>query len=187
MNPKKEKGRRLELKVARLIREKLGIKAYRTPLSGGAQGFKGDIFCPNLPFYWELKNREYISIWGEWQKIRDCKNPILVISGAHKPILAIMDFEMFLELIQKLKNNMQDFKQITLKEGFIDLYNRMIKMLAEKVWEIERIKRIKDKSDEWYDFAGPGAIKEKVLAKLERELKEREKNLKVLEEIIKCH
>ena len=39
---------------------------------------------------------------------------------------------------------MQDFKQITLKEGFIDLYNRMIKMLAEKVWEIERIKRIKD-------------------------------------------
>jgi len=101
MNPKKEKGRRLELKVARLIREKLGIKAYRMPLSGGAQGLKGDIFCPNLPFYWELKNREYISIWGEWQKIRDCKNPILVISGAHKPILAIMDFEMFLELIQK--------------------------------------------------------------------------------------
>ena len=82
---------------------------------------------------------------------------------------------------------MQDFKQITLKEGFIDLYNRMIKMLAEKIWEIERVKRIKDKSDEWYDFVGPGAIKEKVLAKLERELKEREKNLKVLEEIIKCH
>ena len=82
---------------------------------------------------------------------------------------------------------MQDFKQITLKEGFIDLYNRMIKMVAEKVWEIERVKRIKDKSDEWYDFAGTGAIKERVLVKLERELKEREKNLEILKEIIKCH
>ena len=82
---------------------------------------------------------------------------------------------------------MQDFKQITLKEGFIDLYNRMIKMLVEKVWEIERIKKIKDESDEWYDFTGIGAIKEKVLAKLKRELKEREKNLEILKEIIKCH
>jgi len=76
---------------------------------------------------------------------------------------------------------------ITLKEAFEDLRDRMLKQVAEKIWEIERVKRIKDKSDEWYDFAGPGAIKEKVLAKLERELKEREKNLKVLEEIIKCH
>ena len=82
---------------------------------------------------------------------------------------------------------MQDFKQITLKEGFIDLYNRMIKMLAEKVWEIERIKKIKDKSNEWYEFAGMEAVKEKVLAKLKRELKERKKNLEILKEIIKCH
>ena len=76
---------------------------------------------------------------------------------------------------------------ITLKEAFEDLRDRMLKQVAEKIWEIERVKRIKDKSDEWYDFAGPGAIKEKVLAKSKRELKERKKNLKVLEEIIKCH
>ena len=79
-------------------------------------------------------------------------------------------------------------KKISLKEGFIDLRNRMILQICEKIWEIERVKRIKDKSDEWYDFAGPGAIKKKILDKLERELKEREKNLEVLIEIIKkCH
>jgi len=76
---------------------------------------------------------------------------------------------------------------ITFKKALINLGNQMQEQIAQKVWEIERIKRIKDKSDEWYDFAGIGVVKEKVLTKLERELKEREKNLKVLEEIIKCH
>jgi len=104
MNPAKEKGRRLELKVARLIREKLGIKAYRTPLSGGTQTFKGDILCPDLPFHFEVKNKETISVFGEWQKIRDFKNPILIISRAHAPILAVMNFEMFLEIIKEAKN-----------------------------------------------------------------------------------
>ena len=76
---------------------------------------------------------------------------------------------------------------ITFKKALINLGNRMQEQIAEKVWEIERIKKIKDESDEWYDFAGIGAIKEKVLAKLKRELKEREKNLEILKEIIKCH
>ena len=76
---------------------------------------------------------------------------------------------------------------ITFKKALINLGNQMQEQIAQKAWEIERIKRIKDKSDEWYDFAGIGAIKEKVLAKLKRELKEREKNLEILKEIIKCH
>ena len=76
---------------------------------------------------------------------------------------------------------------ITFKKALINLGNRMQEQIAERVWEIKRIKRIKDKSDEWYDFAGTGAIKKRVLAKLKRELKEREKNLEILKEIIKCH
>jgi len=75
---------------------------------------------------------------------------------------------------------------MTLKEAFQNLHDRMMLQLAEKIWEIERVKALKDKSKEWYEFVGPGAIKEKVLAKLEREKKEREENLRVLEEIIKC-
>jgi hypothetical protein len=95
------KGKRMELKVAKLIREKLGIKAHRTPLSGAAEGFKGDIFVPDLPFYWECKNREKIHIWSEWQKIRDHKNPVLVISGNFRPILVVMDIELFLEILKE--------------------------------------------------------------------------------------
>ena len=96
-----QKGKRLERKVAKLIREKLGIKAYRTPLSGATEGFKGDIWVEGLPFYWECKNRERINIWQEWQKIRDHKNPILVISGNFRPILVVMDIELFLEILKK--------------------------------------------------------------------------------------
>jgi hypothetical protein len=97
----KAKGKRLELKVAKLIREKLQLPAYRTPLSGAAEGFKGDIWVKGLPFYWECKNKEKIHIWSEWAKVRDHRNPILVISGNFRPILVVMDIELFLEILAK--------------------------------------------------------------------------------------
>ena len=99
----RQKGKRLERKVAKLIREKLGIKAYRVPLSGAAEGFKGDIFAEGLPFYWECKNRERINIWAEWQKLKNRQNPILVISGNFKPILVVMNIELFLEILKQWK------------------------------------------------------------------------------------
>jgi hypothetical protein len=68
---------------------------------------------------------------------------------------------------------MTQIKKITFKEGFIDLYNRMVKQYCEKFWELERVKQLE--GDEFYDFVGAGAVKEKVIKKLERELKEREK------------
>jgi len=102
MNPKKEKGRRLELKVAKLIREKLGIRATRSPYSGGGE-IKGDILCPDLPYHFELKNQEKVRIWKEWQNIRDFKDPVLVISRANAPILAVIDFEKFLEIVIKAR------------------------------------------------------------------------------------
>ena len=97
---KKAKGKRLELKVAQLIRNKLGIEAKRMPYSGGSSFGSGDIFCPKLPYHFELKNQEKIRIWKEWQKIRDYKDPVLVISGNFRPILAVLDFEEFLEIIK---------------------------------------------------------------------------------------
>jgi len=97
---KKHKGRRLELKVAKLIREILEIDAIRTPLSGGG-GIKGDIYCQELPFYFELKNQEKLKIWQWWQEIKDYENPILIISGNRRPILAVCDFVWFLNLLKK--------------------------------------------------------------------------------------
>jgi len=100
---KKAKGKRLELKVAQIIRQQLGIKAVRMPLSGAAGGeLSGDIFCQELPFYFELKNQEKPHLWKWWQGIRDKKNPVLIISGNNRPILAVCDLEMFLWLVKSL-------------------------------------------------------------------------------------
>lgn len=99
---KKQKGRRLELEIAKLLRERLGVRASRMPFSGGIRDleFKGDIFCPDLPFYFECKNQEKLRIWEWWQEIRNKKNPILVISGNNKPILVIMEFDNFLKMLE---------------------------------------------------------------------------------------
>lgn len=74
---------------------------------------------------------------------------------------------------------------INLKQAFEDIQERFQKQIAEKIWEIRRIKEIKDKSEEWYQFAGDGAMKKKVLNKAKEELEERKKNLEVLDKIIK--
>jgi len=109
---KRQKGKRLELKVAKLIRDVLGLRAYRAPLSGGTQVFKGDIVCQDLPFYWELKNQERVKFWEWVQSIRDKKNPILVISGNNRPIWAALPFEDLLKLIDLYITYRTAFKNI---------------------------------------------------------------------------
>lgn len=87
---------------------------------------------------------------------------------------------------------------ITLKEAFEDLRDRMMKQLGETGWEIVRVKPMNTKKNiEIHDvfgnkkmisevekFQGEGAIKKFVLEKLKDELRERIKNLIVLDEMI---
>jgi len=74
---------------------------------------------------------------------------------------------------------------ITLKEAFEDLHDRMLKQVAEKMWEIERVKGLK--GDALIHFAGAGTVKKKLLSQLTDELEEREGNLETLKRIIKNH
>jgi len=99
----REKGRRLELKVAQLIREILEIKANRSPYSGASDFESADIFSPKLGWHIECKNQEKLQVWKWWQKVRNYKNPVLVVSGNNRPILAILNFEDFLKIIKKQK------------------------------------------------------------------------------------
>lgn len=71
---------------------------------------------------------------------------------------------------------------ITNKEAMIDLANRLVKQKVETLWTIERIKPLDKKQFE--KFQGAGANKEKILASLEKELKEREENIKVINKMI---
>jgi hypothetical protein len=100
---KKAKGTRLEHKVASEIRAKLKIDAKRMPMSGAMPGFKGDIYSPEFPFTIECKNQEKIRFWEFWEQAREQKGykpPMLVISGNHRPILAVVEIEELLNLIR---------------------------------------------------------------------------------------
>lgn len=98
----REKGRRLELKVAKLIREKLKIKAARSPYSGATDFEKSDIYAPLLGWQLEVKNQEKVKLWEWWNKIKNRKKPALIISGNYRPILIVLNFEDFLDLIKKI-------------------------------------------------------------------------------------
>ena len=96
----KKKGKRLELKVAQELR-KAGFQAGRMPLSGADSMLKGDIYCPALPdYHFECKNQERVKLWEWWQIVRDTTGPVLVISGNHRPIVAVIELEKLIDLIK---------------------------------------------------------------------------------------
>lgn len=99
---KKQKGSRLERKVAELYR-KHGIDAHRMPLSGAMELHRGDIaFRFYMPFKVECKNQEKVKVWEWWQQTRSqitgVEEPVLFISGNHRPILAVVDAEYLIRL-----------------------------------------------------------------------------------------
>ncbi|MCI0560403.1 MAG: hypothetical protein MN733_18105 [Nitrososphaera sp.] len=106
----KTKGSRLERKLAALIRQKgLDKDARRMPLSGGFSHLPGDVYT-NIDYHFECKNRERHDIWRYWDSIRDKRNPVLVVSGNHRPILAVIDIQLFLNLLLTEKQYLEDVK-----------------------------------------------------------------------------
>ena len=82
----KEKGKRAERAVAKMINETLGTNCRRTPNSGGLS-IKGDIIdiSPDSiahQFHFEIKDRKSLKINAWWeQTINDCpvnKIPVLI-------------------------------------------------------------------------------------------------------------
>lgn len=104
---KKQKGKRLEAKVAQLIREKgLDNNAVRMPGSGAFDGFKTDIYT-KLSYSFELKNQETVKLWEWWNQARDqasiAKPPVLVVGGNYRPILCVVEINTFLNLLLEVK------------------------------------------------------------------------------------
>jgi len=106
---KKAKGSRLERRVAQLIRQKgLDKGASRMPLSGAFWSLPGDVYT-KLAVTFECKNTERHKIWQEWSQAvsqkRLATDPVLVISGNNRPILAVMDIDYYLNLLLEVKQN----------------------------------------------------------------------------------
>jgi len=99
-----QKGKRLENKVASLMRSKLGAMAVR--MSGSGSGYmKGDVY--NKHFSVECKNQEKVSIWKFWDQttaqVQALRPPALIISGNYRPILVVMDINDWLDLVKEAK------------------------------------------------------------------------------------
>lgn len=96
------KGRRLEIKVAAAIRRKgLDPHARRMPRSGAIEHLKADVLS-ELPYSMECKNQERVEFWAWWEeawaRARMGRPAVLVISANHRPILAVMELDTFLNL-----------------------------------------------------------------------------------------
>ena len=100
----KEKGRRLELQIAEILREYGYKDAHRQPLSGGIDFLKGDINSKQFPFFVEVKNCE---TWHplEWYRKSAsetiAKPPVIVMSKNNEDIYAFLRFTDLLDIMKK--------------------------------------------------------------------------------------
>lgn len=100
---RRQKGKRLELKIASLLRTKgLDKNARRTPMSGALPPWKGDVFT-DLPIHIECKNQEKIRFWEFVEQASSqcpmAHNWILAVSSNHRPIVAVVDMGWLLDLL----------------------------------------------------------------------------------------
>lgn len=99
----KQKGSRLERRVAEELRRSgLDPKASRMPLSGADSHLKGDVRT-DLPYTIECKNTERVQLWKSWEQAHGQAhyNPaLLFISANHRPVLAVIDMDTLMHLLQ---------------------------------------------------------------------------------------
>lgn len=113
---RKEKGRRLELKFAQMLR-KIDPNAKRMVLSGADWAFKSDIYT-SLPYHFECKNQERMVFWDWWQQCHSqsdiSKTPVLIHTANHRPIMASMladDFVSFIQELHQLRDEIASLKE----------------------------------------------------------------------------
>ena len=109
------KGKRLERQIAKRIRQKgLDKDAKPMPRSGALSHLPEDILT-NLPLHIEAKNREKVRFWAWWEETTSrsymSNDPVLVISGNHRPILAVVELDYLLDLLKDRQDYMADVSE----------------------------------------------------------------------------
>jgi Holliday junction resolvase len=112
----RQKGKRFERHVAKLISDKFEIACKRTPCSGGLS-FKGDIISLSgiaARFNWECKNQESLNIWKALKQSDSdsiSKVPVVVFTKNNESDYAALKLNDFLDLlaeIVELQENEED-------------------------------------------------------------------------------
>ena len=89
----RNKGNRVEREIVNYLKEN-GIPAKRVPLSGSANGFKGDIIIDgNLKAEVKARKDGFKQIY-DWLE----GNDYLFIKANRKPVLVVMTIEEFIKL-----------------------------------------------------------------------------------------
>lgn len=107
---KKQKGNRLERKVAEMYRHyDIDPKATRMPMSGAMTHFKGDIWKPSdYEYVDECKNSERIRLWEWWEQAESqalaSRIPVLHISSNFRPILTVISAETYFNLRKTIRD-----------------------------------------------------------------------------------
>jgi Holliday junction resolvase len=108
----KAKGSRLEKRVAEEYR-KIGIEAWRMPLSGAVSHMKGDIRKKTYDGWVdECKNAETVKLREWWQQTLDQRGkaePVLHISANHRPIITVIRSDKYYDLMKELDDTGQPF------------------------------------------------------------------------------
>ena len=108
---KRQKGGRLERKVAEELRRSgLDKKAKRSFQSGAQWAWKSDIYT-SLNYAIECKNQEQLKkLWDFWEQAesqrKPYKPPVLMFTSNYRPILAVMELKDWIDLVKE-KNEWQ--------------------------------------------------------------------------------
>ncbi len=97
--PSRDKGARVERELVSKLREK-GIAAKRVPLSGAAEGFKGDIVIEHFTKSWQVevkarKGGNGFKTLEDWLGDNDC----LFLKRNNAEPMVVMSWENFVSLI----------------------------------------------------------------------------------------
>jgi len=107
--PNKQKGNKLEYKIASLYNRKLDPQAKRMPTSGAIEGFKGDIL-KKIYDGWidECKYRKKMAIYDFWKQTQDqagdINKPVLHINCPHQPLLTVIRAEDYFDMREELED-----------------------------------------------------------------------------------
>ncbi|HEW92324.1 MAG TPA: hypothetical protein ENF81_07260 [Thermotogaceae bacterium] len=90
----RRKGYRGEYNLVKKLK-KMGLDARRVPLSGSAEGFKGDVIVEGMTGEVKVRRHSFKKLY-EWLENRD----LLFVKMDRKPYLVVMNLETFSKLLK---------------------------------------------------------------------------------------
>jgi len=108
----KDKGKRFERTIAKILSDRFDTKVSRIPCSGALPGWVGDLRDlgngPLKDFVWECKHQERINIWAclhqSQAEATGGRIPVLVFTKNHELNYVALELTDFLNILKELED-----------------------------------------------------------------------------------